>query len=269
MKRVARALGGFIPFSALSRHKQRDAFIKLRGTIARTKDKYGPNFTSDLVLNEPGRPAIFNDWFHFYFLGLDGHTIWNTYLYSASHAYWEKISSLARDEANRLAPRNPEQEGNLQALLKPVYDASGRKLHYVMREQEPEAALGNKTRHEFMQDYESKLIKEDTGLTAPVFESFEIERAYQYGFGLRAIIDVPEITAETIEAMIAKFRAIGEQSWKNDTPVPHTHLPKDTQINLAGSLGLAEKGRAVEEGRSKKDIDQSLSELRDEWDQQN
>jgi hypothetical protein len=236
MKRVARALGGFIPFSCLSRHKQRDAFIKLRGKIARTKERYGPNFTSDHVLNEPGRPAVFNDCCQFYFLGMDGHTIWNTYLFTAGHTYWGEISSLAHDEADRLNPRDSDRPKGIKHLFVPIYDGAGRKTHYVMREQEPVAAFGNKTRHEFMREYESKLISEDTGSTALVFEAFEIQRNYEYGIGIQAVMDVPEINLEAIEAMIAKFRAMGEKSWKSPAPVPRNNLPRKTQAEIAREL---------------------------------
>lgn len=34
-------------------------------------------FTSHLVLDEPGRPDLYNQWFDFYFPGLDRFTIWN------------------------------------------------------------------------------------------------------------------------------------------------------------------------------------------------
>jgi hypothetical protein len=237
MKRVARALGGFIPFTSLSRHKQRDVFIKLRGQIHRTKGKYGSTFTSHQVLNEPGRQAVFNDWVQFYFLGLDGHTIWNTYLYTAGHAYWDKISSLAQDEADRLNPIDNSIAWSIKDWLIPVYDSAGRKIHSVIRESKPVAALGGLTRREFLDDCAARLIKEDTGSTVQVFEEFEIQRNYEYGIGIQAVMDIPEINREAIETMIAKFRAMGEQSWKSDVPVSRDRLPRDTQLKLARSDG--------------------------------
>jgi hypothetical protein len=233
MKRVARALGGFIPFSSLSRHKQRDEYIRLRTKIARTRRKIDQEFTNDLGLDEPGRPAFYNQWSQFYFLGLDGHTIWNTYLYTASHKYWGEISSLAHNEADRLNPRDTDRPKGIKHLFIPVYDASGRKLHYTMRKEEPVAAFRNKTRHEFMREYEAKLIHEDTGSTAPIFEELDIVRNYEYGIGIQAIVDAPSITHEVIAALVAKFRAGGEKAWRSEHPVPHDHLPKDTFINLA------------------------------------
>lgn len=120
----------FTPFSKLSRHKKRDAYIRLRKKIQQTAKDYGQNFTSNLVLNEPGRPSLFNQWFDFYFLGLDGVTIWNTVLYTANEAYWNAIGDLAFEEADRLRPETGDGF-DFDAFLIPVYDEiTGKKLHY-------------------------------------------------------------------------------------------------------------------------------------------
>lgn len=221
----------FIPFSKLSRHKQRDLYVRLRGKIRRTESEYGKNFTSHLILNEPDRPTFFNQWFDFYFLGLDGVTIWNAVLYTANQAYWEAIRDLAFEESYRLSP---SENFDLDSLFIPVYDTvAGKKLHYVMKEPEVLSELDNRTRSQFVSDYSSNLIHEDTDKIAPIFESFRIDTSYRYGIGLYAVMDVPEINAETIETMIAKFRAIGEQNWQNPIPVEHSRLPHDTFEMLA------------------------------------
>ena len=223
----------FTPFSKLSRHKQRDLYIRLRGEIRKTESDYGKNFTSHLVLNEPDRPSFFNQWFDFYFLGLDGVTIWNTDLCTANNAYWDAIRDLAFEESYRLSPN---EDFDLDSLFIPVYHSvTGKKLHYIMKEPELLTELGNRTRSQFVSDYESTLIHGDTGDTAPIFESFTIDRSYRYGIGLHAVMDIPEINAETIEAMIAKFYAIGEQNWKSPTPVERSRLPSDTQQVLASN----------------------------------
>lgn len=228
-----RFLRKFIPFSQWSPHKQRDQYIRLRGKIKKTKHEYGENFTSNLVLNEPDRPVFYNQWFDFYFLGLDGHTIWNTVLYTANQAYWDAISDLASTHTKSL---QPYEEFSLTDWLVPVYDENGRKKHYMMAEQKVYAEFGNQTRYDFMRKYESELIQKDAGNTAPVYEHFRIDRKYAYGIGLYAVIDVPEINAEVIEAMIAKFRAMGEKEWQSDTPVPREHLPRDTFSVMARTI---------------------------------
>lgn len=225
-----RFLQKYTPFSQWSRHKQRDYYIGLRGKIRRTKSQYGENFTSNLVLNEPDRPTFYNQWFDFYFLGLDGHTIWNTVLYTANNAYWDAISDLASQKAEELRPND---DFDLSSMFIPVYDAHGRKKHYVMAEEKAYAEFDNQTRYDFMRKYESDLIQQDTGDSTPIYEHFRIDRKYAYGIGLYAVIDVPEINAEVIETMIARFRALGEQEWQSDTPVPRSHLPSDTFEVLA------------------------------------
>lgn len=207
--------------------------MRLRQKIKQTAKDYGQNFTSRLVLNEPGRPPLFNQWFDFYFLGLDGVTIWNTVLYTTSEAYWSAIKDLAFEESYRICPEN-EDDTDLDTLFIPVYDeVTGKKLHYIMKEPEIKPELNNLTRSQFVEEYSSKLIREDTGDTAPVFESFRIDTSYRYGIGLFAVVDVPEINAETIETMIAKFRSIGERDWKSSTPVDRSGLPADTFQVLA------------------------------------
>ncbi len=232
----------FLPFSKLSRHKQRDLYVRLRAKIKNTASQYGQNFTSCLLLNEPDRPALFNQWFDFYFLGLDGVTIWNAALCTANQAYWDAIRDLAFTEADRLCPKNHD-DFNIKDWLIPVYDKiTGKKLHYVMREPEIKAELGNQTFHQFVEEYSSKLIRADIGETAPVFESFSIDKGYQYGIGLHAVIDVPYINAEVIETMIEKFRSLGEQNWTSSIPVERSKLPNDTFSELAKKLNIAFTG---------------------------
>ena len=68
------------PYGQLSRRKQRDNFIRLRQKIRNDTSIYGGEFTSDHVLNEPGRPALYNQWADAYFLGSDGLTIWTSHI---------------------------------------------------------------------------------------------------------------------------------------------------------------------------------------------
>ncbi len=221
----------FTPFSELSRHKQRDEFIKLRWKIK--NKKHGENFYGWSPLMEPGRPGFFNQEVQIYFLGLDGHTIWNAFVCTAMYAYWGNISELASNKAWELAP---EKNTRLRDDFIPQYDGSGRLKHYILKEEQPHPALGNKTKGDFMREYESELIKSDTGNTAPVFEEFRIEPGFEYGTGLYATIDVPEITVDALEGMIAKFRALGEKPWKSEAPVPREKLPRDTFQSLAKAI---------------------------------
>lgn len=245
-------------FSELSQHKKRDLYIRLRGKINHPKNRYSKNFLSTIVLDEPNRPALFDRNATFYFLGLDGHTIWNAYLFSASDRYWHEISDLACKKADEL---RPERDFRFKDLLIPVYDADGKKSGYTMREQKSHHEFGNKTRREFTGEYEAQLIREDTGHTVQVYEEFRIEKGFEYGVGLYITLDAPTINIEAIETAIARFRALGEKPWKSSTPVPHAHLPKKTFEVLF---------REYEEDRMQEEInvliDEALEEIQAEKD---
>jgi len=83
------------------------------------------------------------------------------------------------------------------------------------------------------------LIQQDTGDMVQIHEQFDIDRGYAYGIGLHAVIDVPSIDVQAIDAFIQRFRSIGELPWKCDAPVPRHQLPRDTLEVLwkAGSAG--------------------------------
>lgn len=222
----------FTPFSELPRSKQCDEYLNLHAKIKKHQDQNGPNFWCDCKLHEEDRPALYDQIMQFQFLGNDGYTIWNAILSTAARDYWERISELACDAAD--AALTPEDKAKHNEFMKdrnwltPNYSAQGRVLNYSMRKEEPYASHGTRTRHDWMAEYEENLIKNDTGTTAPVYESFHIDPEFEYGIGLYTVMDVDTINATTIETMIAKFRAIGEKDWQADTPVPHARLPKKT-----------------------------------------
>lgn len=176
----------------------------------------------------------------FQFLGTDGHTIWNAYLQTAARDYWGTISKLAQDAADAvLTPEEKSKQSehfNPRSWLIPNYSAQGRLLNYSMKEEEPYASYGNRTRHQWTDEYEENIIKNDTGTTSPVYESFRMDTEFEYGTGLYAVMDVDTINPTNMGAMIAKFRAIGEKDWTADTPVPFDRLPKKTFEALCREL---------------------------------
>jgi hypothetical protein len=83
------------PYCHLPRRKQRGSFIRLRQKIRNRIAVDGGLFLSRHVLDEPGRPAIFNQWADVYFLGSDGLTIWNASIVTATHEFWETVEEMA------------------------------------------------------------------------------------------------------------------------------------------------------------------------------
>lgn len=240
--RRRRPVLGFTPFSELSHHKKRDLYISLRQKIANNKHRYNSDkFLSDIVLDEAGRPPLFNQLATLTFLGMDGETIWNATLRSAWQEYWDDIGELASQEAHACEDATKPigavpEKFNIREWLIPTYDASGRKTGYTMREDEPQTIYGGLTRGDFMRQYEEELIIKDSGTTAPIYESFRIEPGFEYGIGLYAVMDVEEVNPRAIDAMIDRFRALGEKPWKADAPVPFDRLPKKTLLALASEL---------------------------------
>jgi hypothetical protein len=160
-------------------------------------------------------------------LGLDGRTIWNCHLETAANDYWEKIDALAFEKSWELYSED-DALGVRDGFI-PVYcSASGRLLHYTMPEPLKRPEFGGKTRSEFVNEYAEKLIREDTGNAIPIFPRFEIHKDYAYGLGLHAVLDVPVISRETIEAMITHFQSFGEQAWQDVKPVERCKLPTQT-----------------------------------------
>jgi hypothetical protein len=235
MKKHSRQFMNFTSFDELSPYKRRDAYIKLRSKIKR--NPHGENFCGWSEHMEPGRPLLYNQVVQIYFLGLDGRTIWNAYVFTATRRYWDDISEIAFNKAWEL---RPSRDTKVRDGFIPVYDSSGRLKHYVMAEEKTHPEFGDRTRFDWMRDYESQLIKNDTGNTAPIFEEFRIEPGFEYGTGLYVTLDVPSLTNAVLEAMIVRWQTLGEKPWQSTTPVPHAHLPKDTFNNLATEQKLNE-----------------------------
>ena len=82
-------------FVMLPRHKRSNEVIRLKGRIKRDSDKYGGMFTSHLLLDEPDRPDLYNQWFDFYFLGQDRFIFWNVEIVTARNAFWDAAQELA------------------------------------------------------------------------------------------------------------------------------------------------------------------------------
>lgn len=103
------------PFVTLPRHKRSHEVIRLKGKMRRDVAEYGGRFTSRLVLNEPGRPDLYNQWFDFYFPGTDRFTIWNASFMTARKAFWDKAHDIAHTRvAAMLTPEDREENSKLR-----------------------------------------------------------------------------------------------------------------------------------------------------------
>jgi len=211
----------FTPYCHLSRRKQRDSFIRLRQKIRNETPVYGGQFTSPHVLDEPGRPALYNQWADAYFLGSDGLTIWNAAIITAAQKFWDTVADMAHTRAwEMLTPE--EQSAEAEMKFEPIW-SKGKRMYRLL--EKPKIAyekFGGLT----YRDYQNKLTDEIIQNEPPeVFESFTKDRSYQYGIGLNIVIHVEEINRVSIDEAIRRFREIGETDWQAAAPVPRTELP--------------------------------------------
>jgi hypothetical protein len=226
-----RIRNSYIPFSQLAKHRRGDLVIALKNKIQRTLSEYGPRFTSNLVLEEPGRPECYNQWFDFYFLGSDRFTIWNATIVTATQACWEEAWNQAYHEANaRLTPQELEEEHARQWNFTPAsFSPTGKVKTYTLDvpTQKALASLDGKTLDEYRAFLESEILQ-----TRPpvIHEHFRIDPNNAYGIGLDMVVDAPFINRHVIEQSIDSFLALGQHAWSSEKPVEPSRLPRLTEI---------------------------------------
>lgn len=76
-----------------------------------------------------------------------------------------------------------------------------------------------------------------------IYESFRLDRSYQYGIGLEIIVDAPVIERTVIEGAISRFQELGEIDWQSSEPIPRNHLPFQTEVEaVAAAAGHMPQG---------------------------
>ena len=103
-------------------------------TTQRDSDEYGGMFTSHLVLDEPDRPDLYNQWFDFYFPGQDRFTIWNAEIVTAHKAFWDAAHELAYQRTTAmLTLEEHAAESNIE--FEPAdFSSTGKVLSYKLIE---------------------------------------------------------------------------------------------------------------------------------------
>ncbi len=212
------------PYCHLPRRQQRDSFIRLRQKIRNRIAIDGGQFLSRHVLNEPGRPAIFNQWADVYFLGGDGLTIWNASIVTATSEFWETAEDMAHSRAwDMLTPE--EQKAEAEMKFEPIWVNGQRMYRMLERPVFTYDKFGGLTFRDYQEKINEEIIQNDP---PAIFESFTLDRSYRYGIGLNMVIHATEITRTSIEDAISRFRAIGEQNWRAEHPVPRNELPQES-----------------------------------------
>lgn len=212
------------PFVTLPRHRRSNEVIRLKAKIRRNATEYGGRFTSHLILKEPERPDLYNQWFDFCFPGTDRFTIWNAEIVTARRAFWDAAHDEAFSRAcAELGDADLDKESRLE--FEPAdFSRTGKVLTYRMVQREPVryAQFDGRTFSEQVDLLETKIIRDDP---PAIHESFMLDRSYAYGIGLRIVLDVEVINQAAIEAAIDRFLAVSETNWVSPDPVPRDRLP--------------------------------------------
>jgi hypothetical protein len=205
----------------LSHRKRRDNYIRLRQKIRNDTSVYGGLFTSHQILNEPGRPALYNQWADITFLGSDGLTIWNTEIITAARYFWDTVEEMAHTRAWEMLTQE-EQAFEAEMNFEPIRSGGKKMYRLVTKPKQLYEKFGGLTYH----DYQNKLVEEIIQDEPPeIFESFTTDRSYCYGTGLNIVIHTDEINQVSIEDAIRRFREAGETDWRADEPVRRSELP--------------------------------------------
>ena len=239
------------PFETLSRKKRGNAFVSLRQRILREKPMYGGMFSSHLVMDEPGRPSLYNQWFDFFFLGKrDKFTIWNAYILTAQSRFWDDAQEVARERARALMSEE-EQKKEFSFDSEPCkFDAWGKPTMYRMITKDYTYPQFNGLGfYEYCRELEQEIIIAEPPV---VYERFELDRSYRYGIGLHITVDADEITQSVIEQAIERFWDLGETDWVSETPVLRDRLPVKTEHAALTETGGWTPGIRIREEPSRK-----------------
>ncbi|AHG65258.1 hypothetical protein [Advenella mimigardefordensis] len=202
----------FRPFVELPLEDRQAEATRLQQQIDQYIYEYGGGFTSRAMLNEPGRPEIYDQSFSFYFLGKDKLTIWNAIIITARKAFWDEVNDLARNRAtDMLTDEELEEVFNVEFV--PVqWSPTGEVLGYSRAEKEERRfeKFGGLTYHEMCRKLETDIIHNEP---PPIYESYSHDRSYVYGIGLYIVVDKEVINQPAIDAAIERFLELGEREW--------------------------------------------------------
>jgi hypothetical protein len=180
-------------------------------------------FTSHLVLDEPDRPDLYNQWFDFIFLGQDRFTIWNAVIITARQDAWDKARGLAYKRI--IAMMAPEEQSAWRdlKLFEPAKISGVGKVFSLRKWKSMRfKSFGDLSFYEQWEKLESEIIRDEP---PTIYESFRLDRSYAYGIGLHIVLDVDVIDRAAIEQAITRFREIGETDWQAANPIPRERLP--------------------------------------------
>ena len=216
------------PFVTRSNKERAGAVIKLRNKLRMHKHLFGGRFIGDPDIVNPDRPVLYQQEALVYFPGTDKRVLWNAYIITARKAFWDEVGSMAFDRVWAMLPKE-EKEQDIFSDFEPVsFNAWGQATEYRLREEdESYEELEGMTREEYKARLEKEIV---TNEPPEIYESFAIDKSYEYGIGLKVVVDAEQIDRETVEMIIDRFLAVGETDWRSETAVPREKLPFETEM---------------------------------------
>ncbi len=155
-----------------------------------------------------------NGWIDAYFLGHKAPVFYNLTLATVRYAYKEAVWDHAWEQSYLLAP---EREPDIfdRAVKDPTtgYWVTPAREPYLYPE------LDGLTRTQWV---EHKLTAIADAKTIQVFEEWSLHRDYGHGIGLHAIIDVPFLTIDAVNAFIDRFMKL-EGDYRDPVPRSYRH----------------------------------------------
>lgn len=217
------------PFVTRSNRKRASAVVKLRNKIRLQRHIFGGRFIGDSDIVNPNRPVLYQQECFAYFPGTDKRVLWNAHIITARKAFWDEVEDIASKRTAALRPQK-EEPFNIDELFEPMtFNAWGQATTYRMREREEETheSFGGMTEREYSAKLEKEIIVNEP---PEIYESFAVDRSYEYGIGLKVVVDAEQIDREIVELVIDRFLAIGETDWRTESPVQREKLPFETKM---------------------------------------
>jgi hypothetical protein len=165
-------------------------------------------------------------WLDFDFLGKRIFDVYIATLRTANTAFFDEIEKMASNRAwAMLTPEEQRYEAvDSHEFIPCAWDRNGKVTRYSL-EFKPDVLypqFGGLS----IYDYERQLEREIMNNEPPeVYECFDLDYSYPYGFGLHITLDVKTITIPVVERAIDRFFELDLKPWRAEKPIPREKLP--------------------------------------------
>lgn len=197
-----------IPFGAQSRARRKAAFISVKNDIRRHARILGGLFSTHDYLHGN------NGWIDCFFLGRKPPVFYNCVIDTTSNAYKEQVRELAYEQSYTLAP-----DSELRLFDHAVKDPRSGLWSMTPPEEKCFDALDGLSRSDWVEQQIPNIANDGV---IKVYEGWTLHHDYRFGIGLHAVLDVPFLTVEAVNAFIQRFLAT-EAEYANPKPLSYCY----------------------------------------------